>query len=50
MARNVGEDKKQRKCLLGGCEDWDVSADFSEWDSHPRTIKETRLRRDILIH
>ena len=37
----------QRKCLLDGCDDWEVSADLPEWDSHP---KETRLRPHIVIH
>ena len=40
----------QIKCLLDGCDDWDVSADLPEWDSHPSIIKETRLRPDIMIH
>ncbi|KAK3804098.1 hypothetical protein RRG08_061411 [Elysia crispata] len=40
----------QVKCLLDGCDDWDVSADLPEWDSHPSIIKETRLRPDIVIH
>ena len=40
----------QIKCLLDGCDDWDVSADLPEWDSHPSIIKETRLRPDIVIH
>ena len=38
------------KCLLEGCDDWDVSADLPEWDSHPSLIKATRLRPDIVIH
>ena len=38
------------KCLLDGCDDWDVSADLPEWDSHSSIIKETRLRPDIVIH
>ena len=37
----------QRKCLLDGCDDWEVSAGLPEWDSHLRIIKETRLRPDI---
>ena len=40
----------QRTCLLDGCDDWEVSADLSEWDSHPNIIKEGRLRPDIVIH
>ena len=40
----------QRKCLLDGCEDWDISADLPEWDSHASIIKETRLRPDTVIH
>ena len=40
----------QIKCLVDGCDDWDVSADLPEWDSHPSIIKETRLRPDIVIH
>ncbi|KAK3726923.1 hypothetical protein RRG08_063154 [Elysia crispata] len=40
----------QIKCLLDGCDDWDVSADLPEWDSYPSKIKETRLRPDIMIH
>ena len=40
----------QMKCLLDGCDDWEVSADLPEWDSHPSIIKETRLRPDIVIH
>ena len=40
----------QRTCLLDGCDDWEVSADLPEWDSHPSIIKEIRLRPDIVIH
>ena len=40
----------QMKCLLDGCDDWFVSADLPEWDSHPSIIKETTLRPDIVIH
>ena len=40
----------QIKCLLDSCDDWDVPAELSEWDSHPSTIKETKLRSDIAIH
>ena len=35
-------------CLLYQCDNWDVSADLPEWDSHPSIIKETRLRPDIM--
>ena len=41
-----GRTTNKIKCLL----DWDVSADLLEWDSNPSTIKETRLRPDIVIH
>ncbi|KAK3706431.1 hypothetical protein RRG08_047999 [Elysia crispata] len=40
----------QIKCLLDGSDDYDVSADLPEWDSHPSIIKETRSRPDIVIH
>ncbi|KAK3780471.1 hypothetical protein RRG08_024320 [Elysia crispata] len=40
----------QRKCLLDVCDDWNVSGDLPEWDSHPSLIKDTRLRPDIVIH
>ena len=40
----------QIKCLLDGCDDWDVSADLPKWHSHPSIIKETSLRPDIVIH
>ncbi|KAK3781004.1 hypothetical protein RRG08_046308 [Elysia crispata] len=40
----------QIKRLLDSYDDWDVSADIPEWDSHPSIIKETRLRPDIAIH
>ena len=40
----------QRKCLLDGCDDWNVSAGLSEWDSNLCIIKGTRLRPDIVIH
>ena len=37
-------------CKIDGCDDWDVSADLPEWDSHTSIIKETRLGPDIVIH
>ena len=40
----------QIKCLLDSFDDWDVSSDLLEWDSHPSIIKEIRLRPDIVIH
>ena len=40
----------QRKCLLDMCDDWEVSADLTEGDSHPRIIKEARLRPDVVFH
>ncbi|KAK3764243.1 hypothetical protein RRG08_023708 [Elysia crispata] len=40
----------QIKCLLDGCDDWDVSADLPEWDNHPSIIKETSLRPAIVVH
>ena len=39
-----------RISLLDGCDDWEVSADLPEWDSHPDIIKKTKLRPDIVIH
>ena len=33
-----------------GCDDWEVSEDLLERDSHPRIIKETKLRPDTVIH
>ena len=50
MARKPVRTTNQIKCLLDGCDDWDVSADLPEWDSHPSIIKEKRLRPDIVIH
>ena len=51
MARKVGQENKlEKKCRLDGCDDWDVSADHPEWDSHTSIIKETMLRSDIVIH
>ena len=40
----------QRKCLLDAYDNWEVSVDLLEWDSHHSIIKETRLRPDIVIH
>ncbi|GFS07036.1 polyprotein [Elysia marginata] len=40
----------QRKGLLDGCDDWEVSADLPEWDKHPEVIRRTTLRPDIVIH
>ncbi|KAK3733166.1 hypothetical protein RRG08_046087 [Elysia crispata] len=40
----------QIKCLLDGCDDWHVSADLPELESHPSKIKETRVRPDIMIY
>ncbi|GFR81316.1 polyprotein [Elysia marginata] len=40
----------QRKGLLDGYDDWEVSADFPKWDKHPDVIKGTTLRPDIVIH
>ena len=42
--------KKQRKCLLDGCNDSEVSTDLPEWDSYPNIIKETGLRPYIVIN
>ncbi|GFN91316.1 reverse transcriptase [Plakobranchus ocellatus] len=39
-----------RKGLLGGCDDWMVSADLPEWERHPDVIRKTALRPDIVIH
>ena len=40
----------QRKCLLTGCDDWEVSADLPEWDRHSIIIKETRPKLHTTIH
>ncbi|GFR97958.1 reverse transcriptase [Elysia marginata] len=40
----------QRKGLLDGCDDWEVSADLPEWDKHLEVIRRTTLRPDIVIH
>ncbi|GFR81294.1 reverse transcriptase [Elysia marginata] len=40
----------QRKGLLDGCDDWEVSADLPEWDKHPEVIRRTTLMPDIVIH
>ena len=34
----------QKKCQLDGCDDWEVSADLPECDSHPSIIKETKTK------
>ncbi|GFO22876.1 polyprotein [Plakobranchus ocellatus] len=39
-----------RKGLLDSCNDWVVSADLPEWESHPDVIRKTALRPDIVIH
>ena len=48
--QGMSEKTNQRKCLLDGCDDWDISGDLPEWDSHARIIKETRLCPEIMIH
>ncbi|GFR81669.1 reverse transcriptase [Elysia marginata] len=32
----------QRKGLLEGCDDWEVSADLPEWDKHPEVIRKIK--------
>ena len=49
LHRRAVKSTNQRKCLLDRCDDWEVSADLPEWDSHPSIIKETRLRPHIVI-
>ncbi|GFS18999.1 reverse transcriptase [Elysia marginata] len=39
----------QRKELLGGCDDWKVSADLPEWDKHADVIR-TTLKPDFVIY
>ena len=34
----------QAKCLLDGCDDWEVSADLPEWDSNPSIIKKNKTK------
>ena len=53
MAWKTGEDNKPDNMpttVLHGSDDWDISADFPEWDSHPCISKETRLMPYILIN
>ncbi|GFS22879.1 reverse transcriptase [Elysia marginata] len=33
----------QRKELLDGCDDWEVSADLPEWDKHADVIRRTTI-------
>ncbi|GFS21990.1 polyprotein [Elysia marginata] len=40
----------QRKGLLDGCDDWEISADLPEWYKQPDVIRRTILRPDIVIH
>ncbi|GFO34063.1 reverse transcriptase [Plakobranchus ocellatus] len=39
-----------RKGLLDGCDDWVVSADLLEWETHPEVFRKTALRPEIVIH
>ncbi|GFS04778.1 reverse transcriptase [Elysia marginata] len=50
MAREVERDSTQRKGLLGGYDDWEVSPYLREWDKHPDVIRRTTLRPDDVIH
>ena len=40
----------QGKCLLAGCDDWEVSADLPKWASNPSIIKGIRLRPDVMVY
>ncbi|GFN76684.1 reverse transcriptase [Plakobranchus ocellatus] len=40
----------QRKSLLDGCDDWDCSADLSEWNRYRKVIQDTGMRPDIMLH
>ena len=40
----------QRKCILDGCDDWEMSADLPDWEQYPPVIRETRQRPDIVFH
>ncbi|GFR58672.1 reverse transcriptase [Elysia marginata] len=33
----------QRKELLDGCDDWEISADLPEWDKHPDVMRRNTL-------
>ncbi|GFO17665.1 reverse transcriptase [Plakobranchus ocellatus] len=40
----------QRKRLLDGCDDWEISANIPEWSRHPKSIQDTRMRPGIVLH
>ncbi|GFS09954.1 polyprotein [Elysia marginata] len=42
--RSSNTASNQRKGLLDGCVDWEVSADLLEWNKHPEVIRRTTLR------
>lgn len=39
-----------KKGLLDGSDDWEVSADLPSWQDHPEVIKQTRMKPDIVLY
>ena len=50
VGKPVATSNSNRKGLLDGSDDWDVSADLPSWPDHPEAIKQTKMKPDIVIH